>query len=154
MSLVNWPSRRNLPRRDLLKLSAAGVMSTSSTGWLLPRLAYANEKKAVRPRACIMLHMQGGMSQHHTFTVPEYKAQNQQIQTAVAGVLFCEHFPRLAARMGDICLIRGMSTGNTVHERARSPTLSPFTVVRTETARVPLIVPCPATWDRNMLRSR
>ncbi|MFM5983750.1 MAG: DUF1501 domain-containing protein, partial [Sphaerospermopsis kisseleviana] len=120
MSLLKWPSRRHLVRRDLLTLSAAGLMGASSTGWLLPRLAYATEKKAVRPRACIMLHMQGGMSQHHTFTVPEYKAQNQQIQTAVAGVQFCEHFPKLAARMGDICLIRGMSTGNTVHERARS----------------------------------
>lgn len=119
MFLPNQSPRRNLARRDFLKLSAAGVMGASSSGWLLPRLAFANESRTERPRSCIMLHMQGGMSQHHTFTVPEYRAQNEQIQTAVAGVHFCEHFPRLAARMGDICLIRGMSTGNTVHERAR-----------------------------------
>jgi hypothetical protein len=120
MSFTILSSRSNVARRDLLKLSAAGVMGASSTGWLLPRLAFANENKAERPRACIMLHMQGGMSQHHTFTVPEFKAQNEQIQTAVPGVQFCELFPKLAQRMGDICLIRGMSTGNTVHERARS----------------------------------
>ncbi len=109
----------NVSRRDLLKFSAAGVMGASSSGWLLPRLAYAQEGRSERSKACIMLHMQGGISQHHTFTVPEYRAQNEQIQTSVPGVLFCEYFPRLAARMNDICLIRGMSTGNTVHERAR-----------------------------------
>src|SRR5690242_4260763 len=97
-------------RRDLLKISAAGVMAASSSGWLLPRLAYAQEGRSERPKSCIMLHMQGGVSQHHTFTVPEYRAQNEQIQTSVPGVLFCEYFPRLAARMSDICLIRGMST--------------------------------------------
>jgi len=109
----------NVNRRDLLKLSAAGIMGASASGWVLPRLAYAQEGRSERSKACIMLHMQGGISQHHTFTVPEYRAQNEQIQTSVPGVLFCEYFPRLAARMNDICLIRGMSTGNTVHERAR-----------------------------------
>jgi hypothetical protein len=112
-------NRFNLSRRDLLKFSAAGIVGLSPSGWLLPRLALAVEGKASRRKACIMLHMQGGVSQHHTFTVPEYKAENAQIDTAVAGVKFCEYFPRLAARMGDICLIRGMNTGNSVHERAR-----------------------------------
>lgn len=106
-------------RRDLLRLSAAGVVAGSSSGWLLPQVAYAQERRSERSKACIMLHMQGGVSQHHTFTVPEYRAQNEQIQTTVPGVLFCEYFPRLASRMNDICLIRGMSTGNSVHERAR-----------------------------------
>lgn len=112
-------SFETVSRRDLLKISTAGVMAASTSGWLLPHLAYAQEGRSERARSCIMLHMQGGASQHHTFTVPEYRAQNEQIQTSVPGVLFCEYFPRLAARMGDICLIRGMSTGNTVHERAR-----------------------------------
>lgn len=106
-------------RRGLLQLAAAGVVASSPSGWLLPGVALAAEGKATRRKACILLHMQGGVSQHHTFTVPEYKAENQQIATAVAGVQFCEYFPKLAARMGDICLIRGMSTGNSVHERAR-----------------------------------
>ena len=111
--------RESLLRRDFLKLSAAGVVGVSPSGWLLPRVAHAAEGKATRPRACIMLHMQGGVSQHHTFTVPEHKAENAQIDTAVTGVKFCEYFPKLAAKMKDICLVRGMSTGNSVHERAR-----------------------------------
>jgi len=106
-------------RRDILRFAAAGVVAISPSGWLLPRLALASEKKLDRTKSCIMLHMQGGVSQHHTFTVPEHKAQNQQIATSVPGVLFCELFPQLAACMDDICLIRGMSTGNSVHERAR-----------------------------------
>ena len=106
-------------RRDFLRLSAAGVVGASPSGWLLPRVAFAGEGKVERPRSCVMLHMQGGMSQHHTFTVPEQKAENAQIDTAVPGVKFCEYFPKLGARMNDICLVRGMSTGNSVHERAR-----------------------------------
>jgi len=112
-------SRPCLNRRDLLKLSAAGVVAASPSGWLLPRLAYAQERRSERAKSCIMLHMQGGVSQHHTFTVPEYRAENQQIATSVAGVRFCDYFPKLASRMNDICLIRGMCTGNSVHERAR-----------------------------------
>ncbi|MBA4065662.1 MAG: DUF1501 domain-containing protein [Isosphaera sp.] len=111
--------RPSVLRRDLLKLAAAGVVGTSPSGWLLPRVAHAAEGRATRPRACVMLHMQGGVSQHHTFTVPEYKAENAQVDTAVPGVKFCEYFPKLAARMSDLCLVRGMSTGNSVHERAR-----------------------------------
>lgn len=106
-------------RRDLFRLVSAGVVASSPSGWMLPRLAFAEENKPGRRKGCIMLHMQGGVSQHHTFTVPEYKAQNKTIPTSVAGVQFCEWFPKLAARMDDICLIRGMSTGNSVHERAR-----------------------------------
>ncbi len=111
--------RETVLRREFLKLSSAGVIGTSCSGWMLPHLAFASEKKATRPKACIMLHMQGGVSQHHTFTVPEHKAQNEQIDTAVAGVKFSELFPKLGTKMKDICLIRGMSTGNSVHERAR-----------------------------------
>lgn len=106
-------------RRDLLRIAAGGVVAVSPSGWIMPRLALAGEQKPARSKACILLHMQGGVSQHHTFTVPDYKAQNQQIATTVPGVMFCELFPRLAACMDDICLIRGMSTGNSVHERAR-----------------------------------
>jgi len=105
----------SLSRRHLL----ATVVAASPSGWLLPRIVLANERQAKRTKSCIMLHMQGGVSQHHTFTVPEHKAQNKQIATSVPGVWFCELFPQLAACMDDICLIRGMSTGNSVHERAR-----------------------------------
>jgi uncharacterized protein (DUF1501 family) len=111
--------RASVVRRDVLKLSAAGVVAASPSGWLLPHVARAAEGRAARPKACIMLHMQGGLSQHHTFTVPDLKAENGRTDTAVAGVKFCEYFPELGARMRDICLIRGMSTGNSVHERAR-----------------------------------
>lgn len=110
-------------RRDMLRLATAGLTAVSPSGWFLPHAAFATEGAAeggaARRKACILLHMQGGVSQHHTFTVPEHKAQNQTIPTAVPGVHFCEYFPKLAARMGDICLIRGMSTGNSVHKRAR-----------------------------------
>lgn len=113
------PLRDAVIRREFLKLSAAGVVGASCSGWQIPRFAHAAEGSVARRKACIMLHMQGGVSQHHTFTVPEYKAQNAPIGTAVPGVKFCELFPKLGTKMKDICLIRGMSTGNSVHERAR-----------------------------------
>src|SRR5579884_2328616 len=108
-----------ISRRDWLKLSAAGVLAGSTSGWLVPRLAHAAEGDRPRPNACILLFMNGGPSQHHTFHVPEKEPDIAAIPTAVPGIAVSEFFPNVAAAMKDITLVRGMSTGNSVHERAR-----------------------------------
>jgi hypothetical protein len=62
--------------------------------------------------------MEGGPSQQHTFDLKEggpYKS----IPTAAPGVRISEHLPRMAAQMKHMALLRGMSTGETVHSRAR-----------------------------------
>src|SRR3954463_9880993 len=58
--------RSPLSRRDLLKLSAAGVLGCSVSPWFE---AFANETAGNRQRrrACILLWMNGGPSQTDTF---------------------------------------------------------------------------------------
>ena len=55
-----------LSRREWLKLSAAGVVGYSMSGWLevLAKDAAANPQ---RKRSCILLWMNGGPSQLDTF---------------------------------------------------------------------------------------
>src|SRR5438477_557323 len=53
-------------RRDFLKLSAAGVLSGVSVPWF-ESLARAAAIRRPRGKACILLWMDGGPSQQHTF---------------------------------------------------------------------------------------
>src|SRR5688500_18317991 len=114
-------TRKSIPmasisRRELLKLSAAGVLAGSASGWFdcLARDA----ARVSGHRSCILLWMEGGPSQQHTFDLKEggpYKS----IATAAPGVRISEHLPRMAGQMKHMALLRGMSTGETVHSRAR-----------------------------------
>ena len=54
-----------LGRRDFLRLSAAGLLSAVSVPWFESLAAAA--VKGPRPKACILLWMDGGPSQQHTF---------------------------------------------------------------------------------------
>jgi uncharacterized protein (DUF1501 family) len=107
-------------RRDFLKLSAAGVLGGSASGWfnLLAQEAARAAATGTRHKACILLWMEGGPSQQHTFDLKEggdYRA----IPTAVPGTHISEYLPQLAQQTKQLALLRGMSTGETVHSRAR-----------------------------------
>src|SRR5262249_59537986 len=58
-------SANALSRRDLLRLTAAGCVGFSMSGWL-ERMAAATAKDPQRKRACILLWMNGGPSQMDT----------------------------------------------------------------------------------------
>ena len=53
-------------RREWLKLSAAGVVGTSLSGWL-PLLAQQAAAQKAKPKSCILLWMDGGPSHIDTF---------------------------------------------------------------------------------------
>jgi uncharacterized protein (DUF1501 family) len=110
-------SRDNRPsRRDLLRLSAAGVLAGSVSGWF--NCLAQDGARAPGHKSCILLWMEGGPSQQHTFDLKEggpYRA----IPTAVPGIHISEHLPRMAQQMKHMALLRSMSTGETVHSRAR-----------------------------------
>src|SRR5262245_28346518 len=106
-------------RRDLLRLSAAGVLGSSVSGWfgLLADRAAAAAEQGVKHKSCILLWMAGGPAQSHNFDLKsgsEYKA----ISTAVPGVQISEHLPRLAKTMKDLALLRSMRTGDGNHQTA------------------------------------
>src|SRR6266511_5988280 len=93
-----------LTRREALKLTSAGVVGYSLSGWL-GRLAEATANDPQRRRSCILLWMNGGPSQMDTFDLKPGHANGgpfREIQTAVPGIRISQHLPRLAARARDL----------------------------------------------------
>jgi hypothetical protein len=104
-----------------MRLAAAGLAGTSLSGWLGPLAARAAGKPH---KACIVLWMDGGPSHVETFDPkPDGKAEVRgpvgAIRTAVPGIQIGEKFPTLAARMKDMAILRGMTTEEPDHGRAR-----------------------------------
>jgi uncharacterized protein (DUF1501 family) len=116
---MQTPSLR-ASRRDWLKLSAAGVVGYSMSGWL-EALAQATANHPERRRSCILLWMNGGPSQMDTFDLKPGHANGgpfREIATAVPGIRISEHLPRLARNVQDLAIIRSMSSREADHGRA------------------------------------
>jgi hypothetical protein len=112
-------ARAGLSRREWLKLSAAGVVSYSLSGWM-QTLAAQTANNPQRRRSCILLWMNGGPSQLDTFDPKPGNANGgpfRAIQTAAPGVHISEHLPRLARNAGDLAIIRSMFTREADHGR-------------------------------------
>src|SRR5262249_6867240 len=110
-----------LSRRDFLRLSAAGVAATSLSGWFNVLAARAAEGGA-KHKACVLLWMDGGPSHKDTFDLkPGTKdgGEVQPIPTSVPGIEISEHFPNVAKLMHHGAILRGMSTGEGAHGRAK-----------------------------------
>src|SRR5262249_39920764 len=112
----------DLSRRDFFKFSAAGATFASLSGWL-DVLANRAAATGTRPsKACILLWMDGGPSHKDTFDLkPGTKdgGEFKPIQTSVPGIEISEHFPKLAQLMQHAAILRGMSTGEGAHGRAK-----------------------------------
>jgi len=112
-----------LSRREMLRLSAAGVLGASASGWL-PVLARGAAAQQARHKACILLWMDGGPSHIDTFD-PKPEAAGQvrgdlkAIDTSAPGIQVSEQFPKLAQLMENVAILRGMSTDEADHGRAR-----------------------------------
>src|SRR5262245_9124461 len=112
------PAAGALSRREFLTLSAAGALGTSVSGWFGNLARCAEATAGGKHKSCIMLWLQGGASQGHTFDVkPE--GEFKTIPTAVPGIHISEYLPRLAAQMKHMALLRSMSTNEADHDRAR-----------------------------------
>jgi hypothetical protein len=109
-----------LSRRDWLKLSAAGVVGYSLSGWL-GTLADAAAASPQRKKAVILLWMNGGPSQLDTFDLKPGHANGgpfQEIATKVAGIKISEHLPKIAKHTDRMAIVRSMSTREADHGRA------------------------------------
>ena len=109
-----------LSRRDWLRLSAAGVLGGSMSGWL-EALAADTAKHPGRRRSCILLWMSGGPSQTDTFDLKPGHANGgpfREIATKVPGIRISEHLPKVAAHADRMVLIRSMKTKEGDHGRA------------------------------------
>ncbi len=110
-------------RREVMKLSAAGVFGASLSGWMKV-LANAAETPATKPKhkSCILLWMEGGASHKDTLDLkPDSKGAGdfKPIATSASGVQISEHLPKLAKLMHTGVIVRGMSTPEGAHGRAK-----------------------------------
>ena len=113
-------SSLHVSRREWLRLSAAGVLGCSSSGWL-ERLAAATAKSPERTRACILLWMNGGPAQTDTFDLKPGHANGgpfKEIATTVPDLRFSEHLPLLAKQAKHLALVRSMTSREGDHTRA------------------------------------
>src|SRR5829696_5559145 len=109
-----------LSRRDWHRLTAAGVVGWSASGWL-GALANDAATHPQRKRACILLWMSGGPSQMDTFDLKPGHANGgpfKEISTSVPGVRISEHLPKIAKYMDRMAIVRSMSTKEGDHGRA------------------------------------
>jgi hypothetical protein len=109
-----------LTRRDWLRLSTAGVVGFSMSGWLevLAQDAAADPR---RRRSCILLWMNGGPSQTDTFDLKPGHANGgpyKEIATNVPGIKISEHLPKLAKHMDQMVLVRSMTSKEGDHGQA------------------------------------
>jgi hypothetical protein len=120
MSRAKSGTRNELSRRDVLRLSWAGLVGASTLPWL-EALADEAAPTPARKRACILLWMNGGPSQFETFDVKpghENGGESKEIATSVPGVKISEHLPKVAALAQHLAIIRSMSTKEGDHGRA------------------------------------
>ncbi len=118
---VNMNRHGDVTRRDLLRLAGGGFASLAGLG-VLRSLGLNAEEMKKEGRACIMVFLSGAPSQMETWD-PKPGQENggptKTIQTAIPGVEFAEYWPKLAAMMNDISVIRSMAGKEAAHERGR-----------------------------------
>jgi hypothetical protein len=119
--MLSLPPFDGLHRRDFLKLASAGVAGVSLSGWL-GVLASRAATEGTRHKRCILLWMDGGPSHKDTFDLKPESAdagEFRPIATNVSGIEVSEHFPKLSRHMDDVAVVRGMSSAEGAHGRAR-----------------------------------
>ncbi|MEO1999435.1 MAG: DUF1501 domain-containing protein, partial [Planctomycetaceae bacterium] len=105
-----------LKRRDWLRLSAAGLLSGARVPWF-ESLVTADIQRP-RGKSCILLWMDGGPSQQHTFD-PKPNGEFQSTATSVPGIQIVEQLPQLAQCMEDLVIVRSMTTEINGHYDAK-----------------------------------
>jgi uncharacterized protein (DUF1501 family) len=108
-------------RRTFLQ---AGVLSPLGLGlsealWMRST-AQAAPARGGRAKACILLYMTGGPSQHETFDpkpdAPSgIRGEFQPIATSVPGIRICEHLPMLARQAERYAILRSVYHGSDTH---------------------------------------
>jgi hypothetical protein len=119
---MNRPNRPlpQLTRRQVMRLGALGVLGASQSGWI-ETLAASTAAHPSRHKSCILLWMTGGPSQTDTFDPKPGHVNGgpfKPIETAVPGMLFGPHLPKLARQAKDLAVIRSMSSKEGDHGRA------------------------------------
>lgn len=112
--------RREIRRRDFIRVTAAGAAASGWCTW--PDLIKANADTLRKHNmACILLWMQGGPSQFETLSPKPGHANGgdtKAISTRVPGIQIAENLPQLSQVIDDVCIVRSMTSREGSHPRA------------------------------------
>ena len=113
-------TRQGFSRRRFLSTVSAAAVATGGFGFS-DLMAVEAEKLRRRGKSMILLWMQGGPSQFETFD-PKPRTSTggptEAIKTSVPGIQIADNFPKVAAMMDDIALVRSMTNKEGSHPRA------------------------------------
>lgn len=124
MNHCQWLSRRDTFRR--LGVALGGAATTS---WL-PSFAVATDSSTIRPKAVILLWLNGGPATIDLWDLKPGHANGgpfREINTVVPGMRISEHLPQLASQAKEFAIIRSMSTREGDHSRARLVSATGYT---------------------------
>jgi hypothetical protein len=110
-----------LSRRNAIRLGV-GALAAGAAGLPLVASATATAAPTKTARALIILYMQGGPSQLDTFDPKPGRPTGGEfasIPTALPGVHFSQHLPRLARRADRMSILRSLTFREGNHDRAR-----------------------------------
>jgi len=110
-----------ITRRDFVRVGAVGGLSLA--GFL--RRADAGEARVAKAKSAIFVFLQGGPPHLDTFDLKpdapvEIRGEFKPIPTAVPGLQFCEHLPKLAKCADKFAVLRGVSHTLAGHELGTS----------------------------------
>ncbi len=115
-------------RREFLQVGYSGFLGLSlsqilTARALADRAAKPDAGSKPRARSMILVFLTGGLSHLDSFDMkpdaPEQiRGEFKPIDTVVPGVQYCEHLPMLAARAGDLAVVRSMAHKYTNHLNA------------------------------------
>ena len=113
-------TRDGFSRRRFLSAVGAGAAAAGSLNFR-DLMAVEADNLRKQGRAMILLWMRGGPSQFETFDPKPGTTTGgptEAIQTSVGGIQIADNFPKMAAMMNDIALVRSMTNKEGSHPRA------------------------------------
>ncbi len=114
----------DFPRREILRVGAAGLLGLTLPGWL-----GAATRTPTKVRNCILFFLEGGPAHQDLWDMkpdaPDgVRGEFAPIATTVPGLQFCEHLPLLARQAHHLTLVRSVHHSVADHNAAptsRSP---------------------------------
>jgi hypothetical protein len=117
----------------VLRAGSLGLLGLSwpklLAGRAIAKTAVAAGASFGRAKSCILLYMWGGPAHQDTWDLKpdapaEIRGEFRPIDTAVAGIRICEHFPLLAQRTGKLAIVRSLTHTDVNHLTATHFTLT------------------------------
>lgn len=119
--LIQLNSTGIITRRSFLQTTGAAVASAGAMSLLAP-LGFSAEDLKKQGKACILVFLNGAPSQLETWDPKPGQTNGgptKGIATSIPGVQFAEYWPKLAASMKDLSVIRSLSGKEAAHERGQ-----------------------------------